>query len=59
MENVLKHTNVPRIRLSSLGPEYLDDRFFDVIKDMRIMNHFHISVQSFSDNVLKLMNRNY
>lgn len=59
LENILKYTDIPRIRLSSLGPEYLDDRFFRVIKDSRIMPHFHLSIQSFSDNVLKLMNRNY
>jgi threonylcarbamoyladenosine tRNA methylthiotransferase MtaB len=50
---------IPRIRISSLGQEYLDDEFFEVIKNPRIMSHFHLSIQSFSDNVLRAMRRNY
>lgn len=59
LEAIIKHTSVPRIRISSLGPEFLDDRFFELIKNKRFLNHFHFSIQSFSDKVLKLMNRNY
>lgn len=59
LEQIIKKTNIQRIRLSSLWPEFLDNRFFDIVKDVRFMPHFHISVQSFSDKILKLMNRNY
>lgn len=59
LEMMLKRTSIPRIRISSLGPEFLTDRFFDVLSDQRFLPHFHFSIQSFSDNVLKSMNRNY
>lgn len=59
LQEILKQTTIPRIRISSLWPEYLNDEFFDVIRDPRILPHFHLSIQSFSDHVLKLMKRNY
>lgn len=59
LRSILTSTEIERIRLSSLWPEFLDDAFFEIIKNSRIMPHFHISIQSFSDKVLKLMNRNY
>ena len=55
----MEQTSVPRIRISSLDPQYLDDRFFELMKNPRFCPHFHLSVQSFSDRVLKLMNRAY
>lgn len=49
-----------RIRLSSLEPEMLSD---DVIERFRAVSalcpHFHLSLQSGSDSVLKKMNRKY
>ncbi len=59
LKQILKNTNIPRIRISSLSVEFLDEEFFDIIKESRIMPFFHFSVQSFSDKILKLMNRNY
>ncbi len=59
LELIIKRTNIPRIRISSLGPEFLDDHFFEVIEDERILPYFHISIQSFSDNVLSNMRRQY
>jgi MiaB/RimO family radical SAM methylthiotransferase len=56
---IIKYTSVPRIRISSLGPEFLDEKFFELMKNPRFLPHFHFSIQSFSDKVLKLMNRNY
>ncbi len=56
---ILDNTTIPRIRISSLGPEYLDDAFFKVIQDERILPHFHLSIQSFSNGVLQRMKRNY
>ncbi|MEI8090950.1 MAG: hypothetical protein WCG98_01545 [bacterium] len=55
----MDNTTIPRIRISSLGPEYLDDAFFKVIQDERILPHFHLSIQSFSNGVLQRMKRNY
>ncbi len=59
LQYILDNTTIPRIRISSLGPEYLNDAFFKVIENERIMPHFHLSIQSFSDKILSLMRRNY
>ena len=59
LREILKQTTVPRIRISSMWPEYANDEFFDVVSDDRILPHFHYSIQSFSDNVLKDMWRHY
>jgi tRNA A37 methylthiotransferase MiaB len=59
LEAILKQTTLPRIRISSIGPEYANDHFFEVVQDERILPHFHYSIQSFSDNILKGMRRNY
>lgn len=59
LEMILHRTSIGRIRISSLGPEFLDDRFFDLIHDQRFLPHFHVSIQHFDDQVLQLMNRNY
>lgn len=59
LETILRDTQVSRIRLWSLGPEFLDERFFATVSSGRFMPHFHFSIQSFSDNVLKKMGRNY
>jgi len=49
-----------RIRLSSLEPEEVTDELLDTAgQDDRVCRHFHISLQSGSDSVLKRMNRNY
>ncbi len=59
LKTILERTSISRIRLSSLWPEYLDDDFFELIKNPRILPHFHLSIQSFSDGVLQRMRRNY
>jgi tRNA A37 methylthiotransferase MiaB len=59
LKEILGKTQIERIRISSLGPEYLNDAFFDVIQDPRILPHFHLSIQSFADPVLQAMKRNY
>lgn len=59
LREILRQTTIPRIRISSMWPEYANDEFFEVVSDERILPHFHYSVQSFSDNVLKNMWRHY
>ncbi len=59
LRGILKQTTIPRIRISSMWPEYANDEFFEVVSDERILPHFHYSIQSFSDNVLKDMWRHY
>jgi threonylcarbamoyladenosine tRNA methylthiotransferase MtaB len=49
-----------RFRLSSLDPDEVSDRLLDtVFRHGRICRHFHVSLQSGSDAVLRLMNRRY
>jgi len=59
LREILKQTTIPRIRISSMWPEYANDEFFDVVSDERILPHFHYSIQSFSNNVLQSMWRHY
>lgn len=55
----LQKTSTIAFRISSLYPEVVDDYFCSVIKNPRVRPHFHISVQSGSDKILKLMGRSY
>lgn len=59
IEIILTKTTIPRIRISSLWIEYINDDLIEKFKDTRIYPHFHLSIQSGSDRILKLMNRNY
>ncbi|MBA7638598.1 Threonylcarbamoyladenosine tRNA methylthiotransferase MtaB [subsurface metagenome] len=56
---LLEHDDKFRIRLSSIEPFYFRDGLFEIIRNKRIVPHFHIPVQSGSDRILKLMNRPY
>ena len=55
-----KRGSCERIRLGSLAPELIGRSFVDKVKDVKILApHFHLSIQSGSDNVLKAMKRRY
>jgi threonylcarbamoyladenosine tRNA methylthiotransferase MtaB len=54
---ILSETNTPRLRLSSLEPWDLDDDFFSLWQDGRLMPHLHLPLQSGSRGVLKRMLR--
>lgn len=56
---ILKETSIPRIRLSSVGPEFLSDAFFEIFASPRICDHLHVSVQSGSAEILRAMNRGH
>jgi threonylcarbamoyladenosine tRNA methylthiotransferase MtaB len=57
---LLKETKIPRIRLSSIEPTDVTDKLIEELsKSERICNHFHIPVQSCSNNILNLMKRKY
>ena len=50
----------PRIRLSSVDPEYIDDAFIDIMAASgKIAGSIHIPVQSGCDAILKGMGRRY
>ena len=49
-----------RIRLGSMAPELVSEEFIKRISETKIMTpHIHLSVQSASDRVLRLMKRRY
>lgn len=51
---------IRRFRISSLEPDLLDDELIDYCAQSRaFMPHFHIPLQSGSDEVLRLMRRRY
>jgi MiaB-like tRNA modifying enzyme len=51
---------VVRIRLGSVEPRLITDEFIGRIKPLhKLCDHFHLSLQSGSDTVLKRMNRKY
>lgn len=53
-------SGVPRLRLSSLEPEMLSDGIIERLGAIEnLCPHFHLSLQSGSDAVLKKMNRRY
>jgi threonylcarbamoyladenosine tRNA methylthiotransferase MtaB len=54
---ILRETNVPRLRLSSLEPWDLDADFFSLWDDSRLMPHLHLPLQSGCESTLKRMAR--
>jgi threonylcarbamoyladenosine tRNA methylthiotransferase MtaB len=57
---LLKKTDIPRIRLSSLYPSEIDDDLINLLSsNPRICPHAHISIQSGDDAILKSMGRKY
>lgn len=51
---------IKRIRLSSVEPRLITEEFLnELIKLPKFCDHFHLSLQSGSDTVLKRMNRKY
>lgn len=57
VEALLRETDVRRLRLSSLEPWDLDEGFFSLWSDSRLMPHLHLPLQSGSDSTLKRMAR--
>jgi len=56
---ILDNTSIPRVRISSLWPEFVDDAVIQILAEERIYPHFHFSIQSGSTNTLKAMARHY
>lgn len=56
---ILAETGSIGIRIGSLYPERVDEAILPMLANERVCPHFHLSVQSGSDRVLKAMRRPY
>lgn len=60
LQEVEKIDGIKRIRISSISPNSVTKDFINIISNSKkICPHLHISLQSGSNKVLKLMNRKY
>lgn len=60
IESVANVEGIERIRLGSLEPRLITDDFLKrLVNTVEVCPHFHLSLQSGSDSVLKRMNRQY
>ncbi len=60
IEEIDSSTTITRLRLGSLEPRLLTEKFLSRLKKVDCFcPHFHISLQSGSDQILKRMNRKY
>jgi threonylcarbamoyladenosine tRNA methylthiotransferase MtaB len=56
---LLAETSIPRIRMSSVQPQDLDDDLIGLWQDTRLCRHYHLALQSGSEDVLRRMRRRY
>lgn len=60
IEEVANTDGIERIRLSSMEPRHITREFLERMKaTKKACDHFHLSLQSGSDDILKAMNRKY
>ena len=59
IEALLARTDAPRIRYSSIQPQDITQQLLACWDDARMCRHFHLALQSGSDDVLGRMRRRY
>lgn len=59
IETLWRETDIRRVRVSSLGPEFLSSEMLATFTKRRSHAYVHLSIQSGSDSVLKKMRRKY
>lgn len=60
IREVSKIDGLERIRISSIEITEIDDKFIEELKNnSKLCGHLHVSLQSGSERILKLMNRKY
>lgn len=59
LEQVLRQTRLPRVRLSSIQPQDITARLLALWQDPRLCPHFHLPLQSGSNKILRRMRRRY
>lgn len=56
---ILRESEVPRLRVSSLQAHEISPHLLDLWQDSRLCPHFHVPLQSGCDTTLKAMRRRY
>lgn len=60
IQKISKLDNLERIRVSSIEITEINDRFIEELKiNPKLCGHLHVSLQSGSERILKIMNRKY
>ena len=59
IERILAETDIRRLRLTSLQPQWISRGLIGLWQDSRLCPHFHLSLQSGSDSILSRMKRRY
>ncbi|MCB0311589.1 MAG: tRNA (N6-isopentenyl adenosine(37)-C2)-methylthiotransferase MiaB, partial [Bdellovibrionales bacterium] len=60
LERISQVDAIKRIRFTSPHPQEVRNDFFEILRsNQKICRHIHMPLQSGSDRILKLMNRNY
>lgn len=59
IKQILEKTKIRRIRLGSFDPRLINQDLMSIFKNPRLMPHWHLSLQSGSDVILKRMRRGY
>lgn len=59
LDAVLEQTTIERLRVTSVGPHEIDDRFVQILRHSRMAPHLHLALQSGSETVLRRMKRWY
>ena len=57
IKELLNSTKNIRFRISSIRPSKISDELIELMNNKRVCPHIHVSLQSASDKILKLMNR--
>jgi threonylcarbamoyladenosine tRNA methylthiotransferase MtaB len=56
---ILKETSIERLHVSSLQPDEITSELLSLWQDKRLVQHFHLPLQSGCDRTLRAMNRHY
>ena len=59
VEAILRETSLERLRISSLGVEFVSKELINLMRNRRINPYVHLSIQSGSTDILRAMNRHY
>ena len=59
IKDILKQTSLERLRLSSIDCVEVDEHFFEILENDRLMPHLHLSIQSGDAMILKRMKRRH